>query len=385
VRAVTHTVTTTIHDIAHVIPGWVKALMAALGVLLAAAAALILAAAYRNRRLRSQRAALLADVGALQAALLPIVPERVGALNVSVAYRPAEGLAAGGDFYDVFPLDGERVGILVGDVSGHGRESLRAATFTRHMVRAYLEAGLGPRESLQVAGRVVDQHERDEEFATLIAAVHDPTAGTLSYASAGHPPPIVTGPAAHQPMIVASSPPLGVDAETGLRQTTIPLPAGSTVCLFTDGLFEARLGAAMIGRKRVAEILDELEPGAKAEDLVERVAHDTEALHDDVAVCIIRVDGDATTSGMVRVEELEVQATEIDGSRVRRFLEAAGVEPSRLGSIMATARRRAAADGSVVLRVRLARDRSGVDVLPARPEGAAAPVAALSAKRAIER
>src|SRR3954471_8166400 len=383
VRTVTRTVTRTVRDIAHVIPGWAKALMAALGVLLAVAGALILAAAYRNRRLRAQRAALLADVGALQAALLPVVPDRVGALRVSVAYRPAEGLAAGGDFYDVFPLDDDgRVGLLVGDVSGHGRESLPAATFTRHMVRAYLEAGLAPREALQVAGRVVDQQKRDDVSATLIAAVHAPTAGPLSYASAGHPPPIVLGPAAHEPMIVGSSPPLGVDSATGLRQTTLPLPAGSTVYLFTDGLFEARRGTAILGRKRVAELLAELGPDGTARDLVDRVERDSDAIRDDVAVCIMHVDGDTSATGTVRVEELEVQAGEIDGSRVRRFLEGAGVDPAEMGSVMAAARKRAATDGSVLLRVRLARDRSGVDVLPARADGAAAPVAALSARRA---
>jgi serine phosphatase RsbU (regulator of sigma subunit) len=350
-------------------------------VLLAVAAALILAAAYRNRRLRAQRAALLADVGALQSALLPIVPEREGALRVSVAYRPAEGLAAGGDFYDVFPLDDDRVGIMVGDVSGHGRESLRAATFTRHMVRAYLEAGLGPRDSLQVAGHVVDQHDRKDDFATLVAAVYDPTAGTLSYASAGHPPPIIMGPAAHEPMIIGSSPPLGAGAPTGLRQTTVPLPAGSVVCLFTDGLFEARRDNAILGRKRVAEMVADLGPDATARDLIDRVERHADTIHDDVAVCLIRVDGDATASATVRVEEIEVLASELDGTRVQRFLEAAGIEPSEVGRVFARARRRAAADGSAILRVRLADDRSGVDVLPAQASAGGAPVAALSARR----
>jgi hypothetical protein len=186
-------------------------------------------------------------------------------------------------------------------------------------------------------------------------------------------------------MIVGSSPPLGAGTATGLRQTTVPLPAGTVVCLFTDGLFEARRGNAIIGRKRVAELLSQLGPDATARDLVDRVDRDADAIHDDVAVCLIRVEGDASASETVRVEELEVRAHEIHGSRVRRFLETAGVEQSEIGSVMNAAQRRAAADGSAILRIRLARDRSGVDVLPARPSTGGARVAALSTRRAAER
>lgn len=383
VRVVTREVTTTVRDIAHVIPGWAKALMVALACLLAVAAAIILLGALRSRRLRAQRERLAADVGALQAALLPMVPAQVGPLAISVAYRPADGLAAGGDFYDVFPLDRGRIGILVGDVSGHGRESLPAATFTRHMVRAYLEAGLGARESLRVAGRVVDQHRGEEDFATLVAAVYDPTAGTFSYASAGHPPPIVLGAAAHEPMIVAAAPPLGVGSPTGLRQTTVPLPAGSTVCLFTDGLFEARKGAGTLGRARLTRIVSELGPNATASDLVHTVEQHTDAIRDDVAVCILRVGDDAVAAGTVRVEELEVEAGEADAPRVRRFLKGCRVAPGEIETVLSVARARASADVSVLLRVRLARGRSGVDVLPARATREAAAVAPLSPKLAV--
>jgi Stage II sporulation protein E (SpoIIE) len=271
----------------------------------------------------------------------------------------------------------------VGDVSGHGRESLRAATFTRHMVRAYLEAGLGPRESLRVAGHVADQHSSEEDFATVVVAVYDPTAGTLSYASAGHPPPVVLGPAAHNATIVASSPPLGADAPTGLRQTTVPLPAGSRVCLYTDGLFEARKGRGTLGRARLTRIIGDLGPDATASDLVQRVEEESDRLRDDVAVCIVRVDGDAPTAGTVRVEELEVAAGELDSWRVRRFLAACGVADVEIEAVLNDARARADGDEPVVLRVRLARDRSGVDVLQPGPTGAGAPVAELAPKLAV--
>jgi len=108
------------------------------------AAAMALNAYLQRRRARSlagQRAALLSDVGVLQAALLPAVPASPGELDVSVAYRPAQGLAAGGDFFDVFTLSPERTGIIIGDVSGHGRESVIHAALVRYTLRTLMGEG----------------------------------------------------------------------------------------------------------------------------------------------------------------------------------------------------------------------------------------------------
>jgi serine phosphatase RsbU (regulator of sigma subunit) len=368
-----------VRDIVKVIPGWAKAAIAALAALLAVAALLVAAAALRNRRLRRQRELLADQVGVLQAALLPEVPSRVGALAVSVSYRPAAGLAAGGDFYDVFALDRGRVGVVVGDVSGHGRDSLGSATFVRHMLRSYLEAGMAPRGALQLAGSVVDDQRRDE-FATAIVAIHDPAAGTLSYASAGHPPPIVTGSTTHRPLTVASSPPLGVGSPTGLRQTTLPLPAGSVVCFFTDGLIEARVDGALYGTPRVERVVREAGPEVTADQIVERIAADADRLNDDVAVCVIRADAGAAAS-TVRVEEIEVTPADVRGPRLRRFLEACGMDDADMKGVVDAVPSGARNKGTMVLRVRLAEDRSGVDVLPVETVNRISDVSSLRARK----
>jgi hypothetical protein len=290
------------------------------------------------------------------------VPDRVGALAVSVAYRPVHGLAAGGDFYDVFPLERGRVGIILGDVSGHGPDSLSPANFVRHMVRSYMEAGMTPRAAIQLTGNVLDDQKRDD-FATIVAALHDPAAGTLSYATAGHPPPIVSGPAWHEPLVVASSPPAGAGTTTGLRQTTVALPTGSAVWFFTDGLSEARTGAGVFGRDRLERAVHELGAEATAQDLVDRVERTTDRLADDVAVLLIRAD-EGGSAEWDRVEEIEVTLSDLHTPRLRSFLEACGVEPDQAEAAMTATAPFVSGYGSVLLRVRMADGCATVDVVP---------------------
>jgi chemotaxis family two-component system sensor kinase Cph1 len=102
---------------------------------------------------------------------------------VSVAYRPADGPAAGGDFYDVFALSDGRVAIVLGDVSGHGRAALARAAQKRYTLRAYVEAGLKPRAALRLAGSVLGTVP-DDLFTTAAIAVHDPSTASLTYATA---------------------------------------------------------------------------------------------------------------------------------------------------------------------------------------------------------
>ena len=126
----------------------------------AIAIALAINAYWQSRRrvaLEAQRAELLDDIGLLSRALLPAMPEGLGGVAVSAAYRPADGPAAGGDFYDVFTLGEERVCVLLGDVSGHGRESVTQAALARYTLRTLLAgrppAGGGARARRRAARR----------------------------------------------------------------------------------------------------------------------------------------------------------------------------------------------------------------------------------------
>jgi hypothetical protein len=326
-----------------------------IGVLLALALALGVRSrldALRARRLEHQRGQLLEDVGLLQAALLPVPPARLGPVGTSVAYRPADGPGAGGGFYDLFALEDGRLAVIVGDVSGHGRQALPHTALVRFTLRAYLEAGLSPRGALQTAGAVLER-QLGGSFVTVVAATYQPRDRTLVYACAGHPPPVVLGSRSITPITICSSPPIGAGMRTGTRQTVVSVPGSSQVCLHTDGVTEARVGPELFGTERLARTLAELGPDATASALLNRVAEETDMRPDDMAACLLRVEGGAGAP-RVLIEELELNRDGAASDRTERFLLACGVERCEVAELMRSARAAAERAGTVLLELRLA-------------------------------
>jgi hypothetical protein len=352
-------VTRTVHDIVRVIPAPVKAAIGAMAALLLAAIAAWTAVTIRARRLRRQRGQLLQEVGLLQAALLPEVPAQIGRVAASVAYRPADGPGAGGDFYDVFELDGGGVGVVLGDVAGHGREALARTALLRYTLRAYVETGLEPRSAVRLAGETLEPN-LGAGFATAAVAVYDPSAGTLTYSCAGHPPPILIGPSSHQPVTVCSAPPIGVGERTGIRQTTVALPAGSLACFFTDGLAEARVNGELFGRERLQQLIVSLGASPDAGELIEAIRAEVNHIPDDMAACLLRPlgpvavgadDAAEASRAVTRIEELELRA---GGNRdLRRFLAACGIPPVEIGDLIRSADTRAEDYGGAIVRVKI--------------------------------
>lgn len=351
----------TITKIVGVVPLPVRILIGALLALALALAVRSRLAARRARLLERQRGQLLKDVGLLQAALLPTVPARLGTVAASAAYSPAEGPGAGGDFYDVFALRDGRVAVIVGDVSGHGRGALPHTALLRFTLRAYLEAGLSPRESLRTAGAVL-QHQLDESFATVVVGAYQPRERILVYASAGHPPPLVLGSRQLEPITACSAAPIGVVARTGTRQTVIAVPGGAKLCFHTDGLTEARVGSELFGAERLTSALRDIGTNADASTLLSRVAEETDARPDDMAACILSIDGD-TQAPRRLIEELELDAREAH-DRPERFLVACGVESLQAAAFVRSASAEAMRVGSVSIQVRFEGGAPSVELRP---------------------
>lgn len=340
----------TITKIVSVIP---LAVWIAGGALLALALALAAGSrllAQRARRLERQRGELLVDVGLLQTALLPVPPTGAGPLATSVAYRPADGPAAGGDFYDVFGLEDGRLAVLVGDVSGHGRQALPHTALARYTLRAYLEAGLSPREALRTAGGVLE-HQLGGALASAVLATYQPRERTLVYAGAGHPPPVVLGRRALAALSVCSAPPIGAGMRTGTRQTVISLPGATQVCFHTDGVTDARIGRELYGPDRLAVALASLGADATAPALLARVTEETDARPDDMAACLLSLQGDPLEP-VTLVQELELYDPESARERAERFLLACGLSLHESARIAAEAREHAECAGSVLIEAR---------------------------------
>lgn len=344
----------TITRIVSVVPLPLRILIGALVALALALVARSRIAAARTKRLEQQRSELMDDVGLLQAALLPTSPQRVGPLGASTAYRPANGPAAGGDFYDLFTLEDGRLAAIVGDVSGHGRQALPHTALTRFTLRAYLEAGFSPRQALQTAGAALER-QLGESFATVALAIYQPQQRILTYACAGHPPPIVLANAPLAAVSACAAPPIGAGMQTGTRQTTTRLPGAAQVCLHTDGVTDARVGAELYGAQRLTQALTELGPQASASQLLDRVARQTDAQADDMAACLLFMPGGAEAP-QVLAEELQLDAERADSPRTVQFLRACGVAQEHLEGVLAAARSEIARAGSAVLEVRPAAD-----------------------------
>jgi hypothetical protein len=340
----------TITRIVSVVPLPLRILIGALVALALALVARSRIAAARTKRLEHQRSELLQDVGLLQAALLPTSPQHVGPLGASTAYRPANGPGAGGDFYDLFTLEDGRLAAIVGDVSGHGRQALPHTALTRFTLRAYLEAGFSPRQALQTAGAALER-QLGESFATVALALYQPQQRILTYACAGHPPPLVLAAQPLAAVTAGAAPPIGAGMQTGTRQTAIRLPGAAQVCLHTDGVTDARVGAELYGAQRLTRALTELGPHASASQLLDRVAQQTDTQADDMAACLLFMPGGAEAPHVL-AEELQLDAERADSPRTAQFLLACGVSQEHLEGVLAAARSEVARAGSAVLEVR---------------------------------
>lgn len=175
---------------------------------------------------------------ALQRALLPDPLPPTEAYRTHAAYLPATAdSTVGGDWYDAFVLPDGRVAISIGDVAGHG---LQAATIMGEVRQAFRASAFDPKSPagvLERANTVLTMRSRPV-MVTAIFGVYDPATATLTYATAGHPPPLLALRDGLVLTLPATGLPLGLGTSFESFDWTFTLPPGSLVILYTDGLIE---------------------------------------------------------------------------------------------------------------------------------------------------
>jgi serine phosphatase RsbU (regulator of sigma subunit)/anti-sigma regulatory factor (Ser/Thr protein kinase) len=231
----------------------------------------------------------------LQRSLLPHGLPDQDAVEVAHRYLPAES-DVGGDWYDVIPLSGTRVGLFVGDVVGHGMLSAATMGRLRTAARSFAELDFPPDEVLTHLDNLVGRLDREEPDgagigiigATCLYAIYDPTSQQCAMARAGHPPPALV-----QPDGTVSFPDLPAGPPLGLgglpfEAAEIHLPEGSQLFLYTDGLIEDR-------HRDVDAVLDQLRgalarPERTPEETCQAVLDTVAPAHpgDDIALLVAR-------------------------------------------------------------------------------------------------
>ena len=225
----------------------------------------------------------------LQKNLLPDLPE-ISTVKTCAEYRAGgDGVDVGGDWYEVIPLPGGRVGLAIGDVVGRG---VRAAAMMGHLRMALRAYALEIESPVLVAERMARFARTLErgQMSTCVYAVLDPASGNLRCANAGHPPPLIVTRDGRARFITGTPGlPFGVGGETRYAELVSELEPGSTLLLYTDGLVEKRGEAIDAGLERLRSAVAEapLEPEA----LCRRVLHSllVEPPVDDVALLAVQL------------------------------------------------------------------------------------------------
>ena len=231
-------------------------------------------------------------VTSLQAAVLPASFPTVPGLDAGALYRSASEVAqVGGDFYDLFSLEGGRVAAVIGDVCGKGVAAARHTVRLRYELRTLLEEDRPPGRVLTAFNRRVLEEFVEDEYATLALLVLDPATGAVTWSSAGHPPPLLGG-ATPRTLAFAGSLPVGLFADASYQTARFTLPPGRCVVLYTDGVVEARNPD---GQEFGTEGLEAAVPAvaasaaAVAEVVLKQVlSHTGGHLDDDAAVLVLR-------------------------------------------------------------------------------------------------
>jgi serine phosphatase RsbU (regulator of sigma subunit) len=245
--------------------------------------------AIENARLYQQQKALL---DAMQRSLLPREEPQLPGLDLGAVYESSARVDVGGDVYDFLTLEGDRLAVVLGDVTGHGIDAAADMAMAKFVFRSLARVHASPGQFLAAANDVVCDEIASGKFITMLYVVIDPAGGELSCASAGHPKPRLVLPDGEVRPVEVRGLALGVERDQAYVDTRAQLPPGAGVVLYTDGVVEARRDGEFYGSERLDQLLATRSELSAAE-LARAVLDDCRSfaggdLSDDCAVVVIK-------------------------------------------------------------------------------------------------
>jgi sigma-B regulation protein RsbU (phosphoserine phosphatase) len=193
------------------------------------------ARAIRLRDARAQREQ--EDAIVIQRSLLPQALPAVAPFSLGAKWQPAQGY--GGDWYDVSALGTDVVGVAIADVAGKGLPAALLMSNLQAAVRAFWHPEAPPRQLCESVNRLLCRNMVNGRFVTFCAVRLDCRTRTLTWANAGHNPPLLVRGSGDVVRLNPGGTVMGVFADTTYREESVPLAAGDRLVLYTDGITEA--------------------------------------------------------------------------------------------------------------------------------------------------
>lgn len=243
-------------------------------------------------RLRAEAQARSA--AALQSLLVPTDIPEIG-VDISAIYVPAEEITGlGGDYYDIVPLGGSRWAVIIGDASGKGLEASRLTTNAKYVIRSYMLEYGDPAQAMRWSNRALVFQGEPGRFITVFAVSLDVAAGDVRYANAGHTWPVLyrreTGEIS---FLEVEGMAMGVALEAEFADGQAVLHSGDILCLYTDGITEARHDHEWFGEQRIADAIKEC-AAKSAEEIRDHIISQVHAFvgngfKDDVVLLVLKM------------------------------------------------------------------------------------------------
>jgi serine phosphatase RsbU (regulator of sigma subunit) len=229
----------------------------------------------------------------LQEALLTI-PEKIGGIEFGHFYRSAaEAALVGGDFYDLFELEHDKIGIVIGDVSGKGVEAATITSIVKNAIKAFSYEYETPDAIIARTNDLIVENTSANIFVTVFLGILDTNNGDLSYCSAGHPPAIVKRGLSVE-FLQEHSPIIGAFPGISYVKSGTTLLKRDILVLYTDGIIEARRNSDFYGENRLVDLLKHLN-NISAKELPQEIFNDVlgyakGVTSDDIAVLAVSLE-----------------------------------------------------------------------------------------------